>query len=106
MALEMIFTTAIAGVVTLTMGWIGLLVINAFMVLPAAAARNISGNTRQFHLLTLLFAWISGVAGLQISYLLGTATGSTIVLVATLIFALCSVKGVSEWAMVHLSKKN
>ncbi len=104
MTMEMIFTTAIACVVTLTMGWIGLLVINAFMVLPAAAARNISGNTRQFHLFTLAFAWFSGIAGLQISYLLGTATGSTIVLVATGIFALCSMKGISEWVAGMFSK--
>lgn len=104
MTLEMIFTTAIACVVTLTMGWIGLLVINAFMVLPAAAARNISCNARQFHLFTLLFAWFSGIVGLQISYLLGTATGSTIVLVATGIFALCSAKGVSEWVTARFPK--
>lgn len=104
MTMEMIFTAAIACVVTLTMGWIGLLVINAFMVLPAAAARNISGNTRQFHLFTMAFAWFSGIVGLQISYELGTATGSTIVLVATVIFAVCSVKGVSEWIVRLFSK--
>lgn len=39
--IEIIFTSIIAIVVTLTVRWVGLLIINSLLVLPAAAARNI-----------------------------------------------------------------
>ena len=39
-----LFTAAIAVVVTITMTWVGLLVINALLVLPGAAARNEARN--------------------------------------------------------------
>ena len=38
---EALFAVAIAVVVTLSMSWIGLMVINSMLVLPGAAARNI-----------------------------------------------------------------
>ena len=53
---ETIFSVAIAVVVTLSMTWIGLLVINSLLVLPAAAARNVSRNLFQYHLFSLLGA--------------------------------------------------
>ena len=43
---EAVFSAAIAVVVTVSMTWVGLLVINSLLVLPAAAARNVARNTR------------------------------------------------------------
>ena len=43
--IELLFTITIAVVVTITVNWVGLLIINSLLVLPAAAARNISKNT-------------------------------------------------------------
>ncbi|MEI7884883.1 MAG: metal ABC transporter permease [Clostridia bacterium] len=85
---EMLFSMVIAVVVTVAMSWIGLLVINAFLVLPAAAARNISKNQRQYHFITIAISSFAGIAGLLLSYYLETATGATIVLVAAVIFFL------------------
>ena len=39
--IEIIFTCTIAVIVTITIRWVGLLIINSLLVLPAAAARNI-----------------------------------------------------------------
>ncbi len=83
---EMLFSMIIAVVVTIAMSWIGLLVINAFLVLPAAAARNISKNQRQYHFFTIVISCFAGVTGLLSSFYLETATGATIVLVAAVIF--------------------
>lgn len=83
---EIIFTVAVAIVVTITISWVGLLLVNSLLVLPAAAARNISGNTRQYHLFSILFAFLSGVFGLILSYYLNTSTGATIVMISALIF--------------------
>lgn len=81
-ATELLFSCSIAVIVTLTMGWIGLLVINSYLVLPAAAARNIARNIRQYTLATVSFSVFSGVVGLILSYYIGSATGATIVLLS------------------------
>ena len=39
---ETLFTVVIAVVVTLAMSWVGLMVINSLLVLPAASARNVA----------------------------------------------------------------
>lgn len=84
--IEIIFTCTIAVIVTLTIRWVGLLIINSLLVLPAAAARNISKNIRQYHLFSVLIAVFSGITGLIISYYLNTVTGATIVLISSVIF--------------------
>ncbi len=86
--IQTIFTVAIAVVVTLAINWVGLLILNSLLVLPGAAARNISKNLRQYHLFCILFALIAGIAGLCLSYYLGTSAGAAISLVLTGIFAL------------------
>lgn len=47
---EVLFSSALAIVVAISIQWVGLLIINSMLVLPAAAARNIAGNVRQYHL--------------------------------------------------------
>ena len=80
-------TAAIAVVVTLAISWVGLLILNSLLVLPGAAARNISKNLRQYHGFSVLFALISGIGGLCISYYLGSSAGAAISLTLALIFA-------------------
>lgn len=75
-----LFTAAIAVVVTITMTWVGLLVINSLLVLPAAAARNVSRTMFQYHLVSLLGAVLAGIAGLMTSYYVGSSAGAAITL--------------------------
>ena len=74
------FSVAIAVVVTVSMTWVGLMVINALIVLPAASARNIARNMTQYHLLSLLGAVGAGIAGLMTSYYIDTSAGAAITL--------------------------
>ena len=85
---QTLFTTAIAVIVTLAISWVGLLILNSLLVLPAASARNIAKNLRQYHGFSVLFALVAGIAGLVISYYLGTSAGAAISLVLALIFAI------------------
>ena len=85
---EYIFTILVAVIVTISIQWVGILVISSMMILPAAAARNISNNIRQYHIYSVLIAVISGILGLFLSYHFGCATGATIVLISSLFFAL------------------
>lgn len=83
---EIVFTSVIAIIVTITIQWVGLLIINSLLVLPAAAARNVTHNVRQYHFVSILTAIVSGITGLALSYYWNTATGATIVLVAAVFF--------------------
>ena len=79
---QMLFVAAIVMVVTMNLAWVGILIINSLLILPAAAARNVARDTRQYVLLSAAIALMSGVSGLLVSYYANTATGATIVLVA------------------------
>ena len=82
-----LFTVCIAVVVTMAMRWVGLMVINSLLVLPAAAARNVAKNLRQYHLLSVLLALGGSVAGLATAYFLGCSAGATISLYLAACFA-------------------
>lgn len=85
--MQTMFTVAIAVVVTLAINWVGLLMLNSLLVLPAASARNVSRNLRQYHLFSILFALGASIAGLILSYHLGASAGAAISLTLALIFA-------------------
>ena len=86
--IELIFTSLIAVIVAVSIRWVGLLIINSLLVLPAAAARNVARNMRQYSVISVVIAFISSISGLLISYYVDTASGATIVLIAALFFAL------------------
>lgn len=84
---QTLFTVAIALVVTLSISSVGLLILNSLLVLPGASARNISRNLKQYHGFSVLFALISGICGLTVSYYLGCSAGAAISLILAGIFA-------------------
>ena len=84
--MQTVFTTVIAVIVTLAISWVGLLILNSLLVLPGAASRNVSKNLKQYHLFSVVFALVAGIAGLVVSYYLGTSAGASICLVLALEF--------------------
>lgn len=83
---EVLFCVATAVIVTISIQWVGILIINSFLVLPAAAARNVTGNMMSYHIVAISITIFSGVAGLLLSYYWATATGATIVLITALFY--------------------
>ena len=83
---QTVFTVCIAVVVPLAINWVGLLMLNSLLVLPAASARNVSRNLRQYHGFSVLFALIASLVGLVVSYHLGASTGAAISLSLAAIF--------------------
>ena len=84
--LEDVFAVLVALVVMLSIKWVGILIINALLILPAAASGNISENLREYHFFAVLFSAFSGLLGLWVSYHTGTATGPVIVIIAAVIY--------------------
>lgn len=84
--LDNLFVVVLAVVVMLSVRLVGLLLINAMLILPVAAARNVARGLRSYVLLSLIFSLFSGLLGLTLSYLNAIATGPTIVLVSAAVF--------------------
>ena len=84
--IENLFAVFIALIVTLSIKWVGILIINALLILPAASSRNISENMREYHVFSILFSVFSGLLGLIISYFTNVATGPMIVIIASVIY--------------------
>ncbi len=88
MLYENIFACLVAVVVMLAVRIVGILIINALIILPAAASKNISKNAREYHLFSLIGAVFSGVLGLILSYYLDVAAGPVIAITGSILFFL------------------
>lgn len=87
-----LFVILLAVIVMLSIKWVGLLIINALLILPAASARNLARNMRSYHFLSVLIAVVCGILGLVLSYYTDIATGPMIVLLASAVFFLTFLK--------------
>lgn len=85
---EGLFASVLAVVVAVSIQWVGILIINALLVLPGAAARNVARSVKEYHLIAILTALVAGIVGLFSAYYLGIAAGAAIVAAAALIFFL------------------
>ena len=84
--IENLFAVFVALIVTLSIKWVGILIINALLILPAAGSRNIAENMREYHFFSVLFSVFSGLLGLIISYFTNVATGPMIVIIASVLY--------------------
>lgn len=83
---ENLFVILVAVIVMISIKWVGILIINSLLILPAASSRNISKNMRQYHFWSILFSITSGILGLVLSYVIGVSTGPMIVLCSSVIY--------------------
>ena len=84
--IDNIFVVLIAIMVMISIRWIGILLINSLLILPAASSRNIAKNMRQYHLFAVIISMFSGIAGLIVSYYFNIPTGPMIVLISGIIY--------------------
>jgi ABC-type Mn2+/Zn2+ transport systems, permease components len=87
-AVEAAFAVLLAVVVAVSIQWVGILIINALLVLPGAAARNLARSVKEYHAISTVLALLSGLIGLFAAYYLGIAAGAAIVAAASLFFFL------------------
>ena len=83
---ESLFASLLAVVVAISIQWVGILIINSLLVLPAAAARNVAANVKQYHAVSIGTAMFSGITGLVLAYYFNMAAGASIVVVASAVF--------------------
>ena len=85
---ECAFVVMVAVAVMLSIRWVGVMLINALLILPAAAGRNLARSSRQHAVWSVILALFSGLLGLTLSYYLDTSAGASIVLVSALCYAI------------------
>lgn len=83
---EYAFAGFLSIVVMLTIRFVGVLLINALLILPAAAARNFCRTARGHAIASVVISVCSGVAGLIFSYYQNTPAGAAIVLCAAVCY--------------------
>ncbi len=78
-----IFMLLISMTVALAMKIVGILLITAMMIIPAATARPFASSPEQMAVLSVLFSGLSIIAGLAISFQFDSPAGPTIVMTMT-----------------------
>lgn len=89
--LEYALFACAALVITVSSVVVGIILMAAYLVIPAASARLLARSLAQMTVLSVLLAVLSTVVGLALSYLVDVPSGSTIVLVQAALFVLAAV---------------
>src|SRR5262249_36866473 len=84
--LEYLFAVVLTVAILVGIKVIGALLVEALVVVPAAASRNIARSTRSYLLWSIAVAFVAGAGGLGISTRFLVPTGGAVVLAASLIF--------------------
>ncbi len=87
-ALYVLLLSLMALTIVLSIKVVGIILVSALIVIPAAAAYQLTEDFRRMMLLAVVVGNLSAVAGLFLSYWLDTASGATMVLTATAFFIL------------------
>ena len=84
---QMILTLCMAVTVAVAIKVVGVLLIAAMLIIPAAAARNLARTPEAMAMIAAALGGVSAVAGLHAAYVFDTPAGPSIVCVAALLFA-------------------
>ena len=83
---EYAFTMLVAVAVMVSIRWVGVMLINSLLILPAAASRNIAKSAAGYMRTSVIIALCCGVCGLALSYYLNTSAGAAIVLCCAAVY--------------------
>ena len=97
--LNYLFVLVLTLTVALAIRLLGIILVTSLLVIPPAAARNLSRNLRQQILLSLAVGLVGGVGGVLLAYRLNVPCGATIVLTSITIFTATLL-----WSRVRLGR--
>ncbi|MGZ2256348.1 metal ABC transporter permease [Roseobacter sp. A03A-229] len=90
---QLILTLSLAITVAVAIKVVGVLLIAALLIIPAAAARGLARTPEAMAVIAAVIGAVSAVAGLQGAYVLDTPAGPSIVCVAAILFAVLNLFG-------------
>ncbi len=84
--LNLLFILLLVLTVVLSLKVVGVILVSALLVIPAATAQQLARDFREMQVLSVVFGLVASVGGLFLSYLVNTPSGATIVLLAAVLF--------------------
>ena len=85
---NILFTVLMAAIIAISIKMVGLLLITGMMIIPAAAARNLSNSPKQMVIISIIFGLLSVLIGLYASLEINTPSGPSIITTSLLFFIL------------------
>jgi zinc transport system permease protein len=105
--LNLLLAVTTAVTVTIAMRTVGLLLISALMVVPVAAAQQVTRGFRTTMAVAMAGGVLAAAAGVMLSAEINTAPGATIVIVALALFLALTVAGtLRQRTRAHRVEKN
>ena len=100
--MQLVFSVLLTLAIIASMNIVGVTMIAAALITPAATARLMTDSFGRMLIYSLTIGAVSGVVGIYLSYIFNTASGATIVLFGALLFCLTwLVKSIQEGSMMH-----
>lgn len=91
--LDYLFVLLLTATIVASLKIVGALLVEAWVVIPAAAARQVARSVRQQVAWSIALALLGGFAGLLLSTWFTVPTGGAVVLALAVLFVLCSALG-------------
>lgn len=85
-AIEYLFVVLLTVAIVVSLKIVGALLVEALVVVPAAAARNVARSTRSYWLLSIAIAFVAGTGGIFVSSAWSVPTGGAVVLTLSAAF--------------------
>lgn len=86
--INLIYLLLVGLVIALGIKFLGTLLTGALVIVPAAAAKNLACNTRNFQVLAAVFGFVATALGIVVAQSATIASGPAVVLLAVSIFLL------------------
>lgn len=85
--INLIYLLLVVAVVAVGIKEVGTLLVGAVVIVPAAAARNISSTLSRYSMTSALFGLVSAIAGVVLSGFVGVPAGPLVVVTGAVLFA-------------------
>ena len=85
--INLIYLLLVATIVAVGIKEVGTLLVGAVVIVPAAAAKNISSTLSGYSLMSAIFGLMSATSGVILSNYVNVPAGPLVVIVGTVIFA-------------------
>jgi zinc transport system permease protein len=102
--LNALFLGLVAVTIGLGIKLLGVILITAMLIMPAASARQLAGSPEQMACIAIVFGCLGVLLGLLLSFLLDTPTGPSIISANLLLFCLSWLKPLLATQSAKLSR--
>lgn len=83
---NLLYLVLVGTIVSLGIRFVGTLLMGALVIVPAVAAKNVTGSIKSYFLLSVVFSVLSSTLGIYISSLTNAPVGAVVVLASIFIF--------------------